>query len=108
MTMSICFQMTACLRTEVLISGAVPTAFRRIRGGRDWLSRHIVQVLEAIRSLCTQLHPAKPTFDIPAIHVCKAHELIERLCEQCRPLGFAVHPARGRAAGAAMPTITPA
>ena len=45
----------------------------------------------AIGGQCTELYPDKPIYDIPAVPVCTARELIERLQEQIKPFGAGVH-----------------
>ncbi|MBB5503313.1 NAD(P)/FAD-dependent oxidoreductase [Paraburkholderia sp. MM5384-R2] len=80
------------LRTDVLIVGAGPVGlFAAFEAGVIGLSCHVVDVLQAVGGQCIELYPEKSIFDIPAIPVCTARELIERLSEQCRPFGFPVH-----------------
>ncbi len=40
---------------------------------------------------CIELYPDKPIYDIPAIPVCNAHELVDRLMEQIRPFAPQFH-----------------
>jgi thioredoxin reductase (NADPH) len=40
---------------------------------------------------CTELYPEKPIYDIPALPVCGAQELIDRLLEQAKPFNATFH-----------------
>ncbi|WP_449182254.1 FAD-dependent oxidoreductase [Trinickia sp. YCB016] len=80
------------LRTDVLIIGAGPVGlFAAFEAGVIGLSCHIVDALKEVGGQCIELYPEKPIFDIPAVPVCTARELVERLMEQCRPFGFPIH-----------------
>jgi thioredoxin reductase (NADPH) len=80
------------LRTDVLIIGAGPVGlFAAFEAGVIGLSCHLVDALQEVGGQCTELYPEKPIFDIPAVPVCTARELVERLMEQCRPFGFPIH-----------------
>lgn len=76
----------ATIRTDVLIVGAGPVGlFAAFEAGVIGLTCHLVDALEVPGGQCIELYPDKPIFDIPAIPVCTARELVERLTEQCRP-----------------------
>ena len=51
----------------------------------------LIDSLPAIGGQCTELYPDKPIYDIPAIPVCTARELIERLAEQIKPFNAGLH-----------------
>lgn len=74
------------IRTDVLIVGAGPVGlFAAFEAGVIGLTCHLVDALEVPGGQCIELYPDKPIFDIPAVPVCTARELVERLTEQCRP-----------------------
>jgi thioredoxin reductase (NADPH) len=50
-----------------------------------------VDSLKAPGGQCTELYPDKPIYDIPALPVCGAQELVDRLQEQIRPFGAVQH-----------------
>ena len=55
------------------------------------LKAELIDSLPAIGGQCTELYPDKPIYDIPAVPVCTARELIDRLQEQIKPFGAGVH-----------------
>ena len=55
------------------------------------LKAELIDSLPAIGGQCTELYPDKPIYDIPAVPVCTARELVERLQEQIKPFGAGVH-----------------
>jgi thioredoxin reductase (NADPH) len=78
--------------TDVVIVGAGPVGlFQVFELGLLGLRAELVDSLPQIGGQCTELYPDKPIYDIPAIPVCTAKELIERLAEQIRPFGAGVH-----------------
>lgn len=82
----------AVLRTDVVIVGAGPVGlFAAFEAGVIGLSCHIVDALEQVGGQCIELYPDKPIFDIPAIPVCTARQLIDRLMEQCKPFAPPIH-----------------
>ena len=85
-------QSASPIRTDVLIVGAGPVGlFAAFEAGVIGLSCQIVDALDHIGGQCIELYPDKPIFDIPAIPVCTARELVERLTEQCRPFDVPIH-----------------
>lgn len=79
-------------RTDVLIIGAGPVGlFAAFEAGVVGLSCHVVDALEQVGGQCTELYPEKPIFDIPAVPICTARQLIERLMEQCKPFAPPIH-----------------
>src|SRR5580704_11801007 len=68
--------------TDVVIVGAGPCGlFQVFELGLLGLKSELVDSLPQVGGQCTELYPDKPIYDIPAIPVCTARELIERLQE---------------------------
>jgi thioredoxin reductase (NADPH) len=55
------------------------------------ISAHIIDSLAQPGGQCTELYPDKPIYDIPALPVCGAQELIDRLLEQAKPFNATFH-----------------
>jgi thioredoxin reductase (NADPH) len=78
--------------TDAVIVGAGPCGmFQVFELGLLGLKCELIDSLPAIGGQCTELYPDKPIYDIPAVPVCTARELIERLQEQIKPFGAGVH-----------------
>ncbi len=78
--------------TDVVIVGAGPAGlFQVFELGLLGLRAEVVDSLPQIGGQCIELYPDKPIYDIPAIPVCTARELIERLAEQIRPFNAGMH-----------------
>lgn len=78
--------------TDVVIVGAGPVGlFQVFELGLLGLKAHVVDSLREPGGQCIELYPDKPIYDIPAIPVCTARELIERLLEQIRPFEPVLH-----------------
>ena len=78
--------------TDVVIVGAGPVGlFQVFELGLLGLKAHLVDSLPAAGGQCIELYPDKPIYDIPAVPVCTARELIERLQEQIRPFAPVLH-----------------
>ncbi|MCY3540529.1 MAG: NAD(P)/FAD-dependent oxidoreductase [Gammaproteobacteria bacterium] len=78
--------------TESLIIGAGPCGlFQVFELGLQGIKAHIVDALPEIGGQCTALYPDKPIYDIPAIPVCSAEELVSRLSEQIQPFEANFH-----------------
>jgi thioredoxin reductase (NADPH) len=74
------------IATEVVIIGAGPCGlFQVFELGLLGIGAHVVDSLAAPGGQCTELYPDKPIYDIPALPVCGAQELIDRLLEQIAP-----------------------
>jgi len=83
---------TEAIGTDVLIVGAGPVGlFAAFEAGVIGLSCQIVDNIERVGGQCIELYPDKPIYDIPAIPVCTARELVDRLIEQCRPFEPPMH-----------------
>lgn len=78
--------------TDAVIVGAGPVGlFQVFELGLLGLRAELIDSLPAIGGQCTELYPDKPIYDIPAVPVCTARELIERLAEQIKPFNAGVH-----------------
>lgn len=78
--------------TDAVIVGAGPVGlFQVFELGLLGLRAELVDSLPVIGGQCTELYPDKPIYDIPAIPVCTAQELIDRLAEQIRPFSPGIH-----------------
>jgi thioredoxin reductase (NADPH) len=78
--------------TDAVIVGAGPVGlFQVFELGLLGLRAELVDSLPAIGGQCTELYPDKPIYDIPAVPVCTARELIDRLAEQIKPFNAGVH-----------------
>ena len=78
--------------TDVVIVGAGPCGlFQVFELGLLGLKSELVDSLPQVGGQCTELYPDKPIYDIPAIPVCTARELIERLQEQIKPFNPGYH-----------------
>ena len=74
------------IQAEVLIVGAGPCGlFQVFELGLLGISAHIVDSLAHPGGQCTELYPDKPIYDIPALPVCGAQELVDRLMQQIKP-----------------------
>jgi thioredoxin reductase (NADPH) len=77
---------------ETVIIGAGPVGlFQIFELGLLGISTHIIDSLGQAGGQCTELYPDKPIYDIPALPVCGAQELIDRLIEQAKPFNATFH-----------------
>ena len=73
-------------KTDVVIIGAGPCGlFQVFELGLLDIHAHVVDSLKQVGGQCTELYPDKPIYDIPALPVCGAQELADRLMEQIKP-----------------------
>lgn len=80
------------IETEVVIVGAGPCGlFQVFELGLLGMKSHIIDSLKAPGGQCTELYPDKPIYDIPAIPVCGAQELVDRLMQQIKPFDAQFH-----------------
>jgi thioredoxin reductase (NADPH) len=80
------------LTTEVVIIGAGPAGlFQVFELGLLGIKAHIVDTLKQPGGQCTELYPDKPIYDIPALPICGAQELVDRLLQQIKPFGAEFH-----------------
>jgi thioredoxin reductase (NADPH) len=80
------------ISTEVLIIGAGPAGlFQIFELGLLGITSHVVDSLATPGGQCTELYPDKPIYDIPALPVCGAQELVDRLMTQAKPFNPQFH-----------------
>ena len=84
--------MSQTLQTEVVIIGAGPCGlFQVFELGLLGIKAHLIDSLAAPGGQCTELYPDKPIYDIPALPVCGAQELVDRLMQQIKPFDPVFH-----------------
>jgi len=80
------------IQAEVVIVGAGPCGlFQVFELGLLGIKAHVVDSLAHAGGQCSELYPEKPIYDIPALPVCGAQELIDRLLEQIKPFHAEFH-----------------
>jgi thioredoxin reductase (NADPH) len=76
----------APIETDAVIVGAGPCGlFQVFELGLLGIKADIVDSLQHPGGQCTELYPDKPIYDIPALPVCGAQELVDRLMQQIKP-----------------------
>ena len=84
--------MRAPITTEAVIVGAGPAGlFQVFELGLLGIKAHVLDSLPMPGGQCTELYPDKPIYDIPALPVCGAKELVDRLLQQIKPFGAELH-----------------
>ena len=84
--------MSTVIQTEVVIIGAGPCGlFQVFELGLLGIKAQLVDSLAHPGGQCTELYPEKPIYDIPALPVCGAQELVDRLLQQIKPFGAGMH-----------------
>ncbi|MGA2364022.1 MAG: NAD(P)/FAD-dependent oxidoreductase [Steroidobacteraceae bacterium] len=82
----------ASITTEVLVIGAGPAGlFQVFELGLLGIKAHVLDSLSQPGGQCTELYPDKPIYDIPALPICGAQELVDRLMQQIKPFGAGFH-----------------
>ena len=80
------------IQAEVVIVGAGPCGlFQVFELGLLGIGAHVVDSLAHPGGQCTELYPDKPIYDIPALPVCGAQELVDRLMQQIKPFNPHFH-----------------
>ncbi len=80
------------IKTDALIIGAGPCGlFQIFELGLLGVKADILDSLPAPGGQCTELYPDKPIYDIPAIPICSAQELIDNLLKQVEPFHPTFH-----------------
>lgn len=78
--------------TDALIVGAGPVGlFQVFELGLLDIQAHVVESLPQVGGQCAELYPDKPIYDIPALPVCGAQELVDRLMQQIAPFDPQFH-----------------
>ncbi len=75
----------------VIIGGGPVGLFQIFELGLLGINAHIIDSLTQVGGQCTELYPEKPIYDIPALPICGAQELIDRLLEQAKPFNATFH-----------------
>jgi thioredoxin reductase (NADPH) len=80
------------IQADVVIVGAGPCGlFQIFELGLLGISAHVIDSLRHPGGQCSELYPDKPIYDIPALPVCGAQELIDRLMQQAKPFNAQFH-----------------
>jgi thioredoxin reductase (NADPH) len=80
------------IKTDVVIIGAGPCGlFQVFELGLLDIHAHVVDSLKQVGGQCSELYPEKPIYDIPALPICGAQELVDRLMEQIKPFKADFH-----------------
>jgi len=80
------------IEADAVIIGAGPAGlFQVFELGLLGVQSHVVDTLKHPGGQCAELYPDKPIYDIPALPVCGAQELVDRLMEQIKPFGPRFH-----------------
>ena len=84
--------MAEIMPVETVIIGAGPVGlFQIFELGLLGINAHIIDSLPQAGGQCTELYPDKPIYDIPALPICGAQELIDRLLAQAKPFHATFH-----------------
>lgn len=80
------------IQADVVIIGAGPCGlFQIFELGLLGIRAHVVDTLKHPGGQCSELYPEKPIYDIPALPVCGAQELVDRLLQQAKPFNAQFH-----------------
>jgi thioredoxin reductase (NADPH) len=80
------------IAADVVVIGAGPAGlFQVFELGLLGIKSHVVDTLKHPGGQCAELYPDKPIYDIPALPVCGAQELVDRLLQQIKPFGAQFH-----------------
>jgi thioredoxin reductase (NADPH) len=80
------------IKTDAVIIGAGPSGlFQVFELGLLDIHAHVIDSLGQVGGQCSELYPDKPIYDIPALPVCGAQELIDRLMQQIKPFNPVFH-----------------
>jgi thioredoxin reductase (NADPH) len=91
-TVSDTINLEGAIATDALIVGAGPAGlFQIFELGLLGIKAHIVDSLKHPGGQCTELYPDKPIYDIPALPIVGAQELVDRLVQQAKPFAAEYH-----------------
>ncbi len=80
------------IETDVVIVGAGPCGlFQIFELGLLGLKAHVIEALDKPGGQCAELYPDKPIYDIPALPVIGAQELVDNLMKQAMPFAPTFH-----------------
>ena len=80
------------ISADAVIIGAGPCGlFQVFELGLLGISAHVVDSLAHPGGQCAELYPDKPIYDIPALPICNAQELVDRLMQQIKPFAPQFH-----------------
>ncbi|MEL7537679.1 MAG: NAD(P)/FAD-dependent oxidoreductase [Pseudomonadota bacterium] len=80
------------IETDALIVGAGPCGlFQVFELGLLGLSAEVVESMPRVGGQCAELYPDKPIYDIPAIPVISAQQLVDQLMQQIEPFKAGFH-----------------
>ena len=90
--MSDALNLEGAIAADAVIVGAGPAGlFQVFELGLLGIKSHIVDSLKHPGGQCTELYPDKPIYDIPALPMVGAQELVDRLVQQAKPFGAEYH-----------------
>ncbi len=82
----------AAIETDVVIIGAGPCGlFQIFELGLLGIKAHVIESLDKPGGQCAELYPDKPIYDIPALPVIGAQELVDNLMKQAAPFDPTFH-----------------
>lgn len=82
----------APIETDALVVGAGPVGlFLVFELGLLEIRAHVVESLAQPGGQCIELYPDKPIYDIPAVPVCSARQLVGNLLKQIEPFAPTFH-----------------
>jgi thioredoxin reductase (NADPH) len=80
------------IQADAVIVGAGPAGlFQIFELGLLGIKSHIVDSLKHPGGQCAELYPDKPIYDIPALPMVGAQELVDRLMQQAKPFNAEYH-----------------
>ncbi len=80
------------IHTDVVIIGAGPVGlFQIFELGLLNIRAHVIESLDKPGGQCAELYPDKPIYDIPALPVIGAQQLVDNLMEQAKPFDPVFH-----------------